>query len=609
MTKQAFRNLFLVVALVLSGERARAQVRYVNVAAPPGGNGSSWATAMRDLATALNTASGGSEIWVAQGRYVPPGYFVLPSDVRVYGGFQGTETSIDQRDPAVYRTVLDGDPNGDDQPNWVNYGDNVAYVVRDSGTGGANFHMDGFTIRGARSAGAVLAAERIEARGCTFEDNNGRKGMVLTGHPQDVTIVDCVFRRSGLSIGWGGTVGTVRIEGCTVEQSDSTTGAIWMSCLGFDSLEVEGCTFEQNIGGAIHVSCQFPGDVRVENSVFRENRATGGAGIYLYCSDTREIRLMPTQIIDCRFEDNRGCAGAAISVNTGPIVVERCTFRNNNPLLPACGLGAGGALRVTFPQWPATELQITDSSFSGSEHSLLWADGHTDVVAERCTFSIAGVAAAAIRIAGGGGGIDLTDCIVWGDAPVQLPTSPGMTVTARYSNIKGGAGIAGTGNIELDPQFVNAASGDLRLRPGSPCIDAGDPGYIAVGADVARHSRMTDGNLDRILRVDMGAHEASPVTLAITGTPAAGNTLTITTSGRAGLATMLWVDRPGQRFVPHAGTLFLANVGTYRSAWPGAPSTVQVVVPPGLFGLYHVQEIVVRTNGAMAFSNYVPLEF
>ena len=107
MTKQAFRNLFLVVALVLSGERARAQVRYVNVAAPPGGNGSSWATAMRDLATALNTASGGSEIWVAQGRYVPPGYFVLPSDVRVYGGFQGTETSIDQRDPAVYRTVLE----------------------------------------------------------------------------------------------------------------------------------------------------------------------------------------------------------------------------------------------------------------------------------------------------------------------------------------------------------------------------------------------------------------------------------------------------------------------------------------------------------------------
>jgi parallel beta-helix repeat protein len=40
---------------------------------------------------------------------------------------------------------------------------------------------------------------------------------------------------------------------------------------------------------------------------------------------------------------------------------------------------------------------------------------------------------------------------------------------------RGGAVNAGAGDIEMDPLFEAASAGDFRLRPGSPCIDAGDP--------------------------------------------------------------------------------------------------------------------------------------
>jgi hypothetical protein len=60
----------------------------------------------------------------------------------------------------------------------------------------------------------------------------------------------------------------------------------------------------------------------------------------------------------------------------------------------------------------------------------------------------------------------------------------------------------GVGNITNDPQFVDAASGDFRLLPASPCINAGTNSYWMLGATDLDGNRRILGGV-----VDIGAYE------------------------------------------------------------------------------------------------------
>ena len=85
----------------------------------------------------------------------------------------------------------------------------------------------------------------------------------------------------------------------------------------------------------------------------------------------------------------------------------------------------------------------------------------------------------------------------------------GSTPVVTYSDVQGDAPYTGMGNINEDPLFMDAGSGDLHLRPGSPCIDAGTntPSNLPL-YDFEGDPRIIDGDGDGEPVVDMGVDEA-----------------------------------------------------------------------------------------------------
>lgn len=76
----------------------------------------------------------------------------------------------------------------------------------------------------------------------------------------------------------------------------------------------------------------------------------------------------------------------------------------------------------------------------------------------------------------------LKNCIISADASTyisgSIPEFSDTAVNCCINNMgavndEGGGTGDGTNNIFADPQFVDSANGDLRLRPSSPCIGAG----------------------------------------------------------------------------------------------------------------------------------------
>ena len=91
----------------------------------------------------------------------------------------------------------------------------------------------------------------------------------------------------------------------------------------------------------------------------------------------------------------------------------------------------------------------------------------------------------------------LTNCIVWNNMAPSNNACYDSTCRYTCSDTM----LSGTGNIQADPLFIDAPNGDYRLRPGSPCIDAGTDSYDQGGADIGGRPRIVGE------RVDMGAWE------------------------------------------------------------------------------------------------------
>jgi predicted outer membrane repeat protein len=154
------KNLFIVMLFLTVTWVSQATVRYVKIGgttiASNAVNATSWDSACPDLQAVIGASGAGDTVWVASGTYKPSSIagngttnrdkaFVLKKDVKIFGGFAGTETNLAQRgsDSPMAVSVLSGDI---DNNNILDIG-NAYHVVIGAGDAGTA-QLDGFTIKG-----------------------------------------------------------------------------------------------------------------------------------------------------------------------------------------------------------------------------------------------------------------------------------------------------------------------------------------------------------------------------------------------------------------------------------------------------------------------------
>jgi predicted outer membrane repeat protein len=415
---------------------------YVDDSAMGTNTGASWTNALTNLQTALDTILPGDSIWVAAGTYLPEttsGFHLSHSNVYIWGGFNGTEDSISQRDFNINITLLSGDLGVLDDST-----DNANHVFAFGGQND-NVLLDGFEI----------------ANGYAKEN-----GVLSTG--------------GGIYYSTGTQSGKPRIRNCRIRNNACLGGGGFSNHIGFGAgmyiadfvsgdapMYISNCVFENNHalnrGGGLAIDAyksSFPLDtgkavVFLDSCTFVNNIAGAeGGGIYLEATHQADIKLFMTD-----------------------------SELNNNTVEYFQGTGGGLSGDVT-PGAGTIGLFCTNVDFQANTLNPQYAyggavfldgtSGNTTSVFNNCTFDG--------NIAGDGGAVFLNSP---GTASMNSQTFENCTI----ENNSGSAGGAlyfnivsrGNGNIAINGCSINDNSSTG--RGGAIYFNGDNGGHILASMD------------------------------------------------------------------------------------------------------------------------------
>ena len=247
------------------------------------------------------------------------------------------------------------------------------------------------------------------------------------------------------------------------------------------SATISGFTIENGYedgGGGIFIGSYGTNTTTIDNChITKNNSQQDGGGIYCISNyDTPRINLTNCTITGNSAQNGQG--GGIIILyfdgGTGTTVLTGCTITGNTALD-----GGGVIVSAGYSGKGTTVLSdciiAGNNAQNGSGGGIYYEDIGTNIVLNSTI---------AANTASNGGGIynateesraSFSNVIIYGNTGGSIVDATYVLTVpaASFSDIQGG--YPGTGNIDKDPLFVNAATGDLHLKPGSPCLGAGTP--------------------------------------------------------------------------------------------------------------------------------------
>ncbi len=542
-----FSSMFIQAKEVSSASRI-----YVKWDAVGSNDGTSWTHAYVDLQDALAVAVSGDEIWVAMGTYKPTSgsdrtaAFRLKSDVGIYGGFAGWETSRDQRDWETNIVTLSGDLLGNDNSiidiNEPTRSENNYNVVFSDGVD-ATAILDGFTITGG-NANYEYIVQHVNDNGAGIHNNNSSIATYRN------LIIENNSARNGGGVSNNGSSPTFKNVTFRNNTANAAAGG-GMSNLDSSNPIISESVFDGNSaassGGGIYNNQSSP---IISDTAIHNNTAIRGGGIWsAQCNST---------FINISLRGNSASWGGGVynMVEASPIIV-------NSLLAGNYAENDGGAIYNNTLSHP-TLRNVTISnnmSSTGNGGGIYNASSNNPVVYNSILW-------------GNYAGENISE---WS----QIYNDTGSSTTVSYSVIHFGASYSGNGNITSNPLFAypvdadNAPTveGDYHLVLKSPAIDAGNNNDIyadtldldgdnnfseAIPYDLDGQMRQWDSIADDTGEgtapiVDMGAYEGSVVYVDYSATGLA--------NGKAW--TDAFTDLQDALASSHAGDEIWVAIGTY----------------------------------------------
>ncbi len=433
------------------GTPVNGQVIYVDADAAGAADGTSWADAYTDLQEGMQSAEAGQEIWLADGTYLPTqdgdrdAYFNMPSGVDLYGGFDGSETNICQRDFSDTRSVLSGDLLGDDKIDVENLvplellftgtEENSHYVLRNSQVTD-DIKIDGVAITGGVADGTNTAGGGgflfVNDSDATLEMNN-----VLVVHNQ------------GAGLGGAGRINT----------RSATTFTVKMNRVVYLQNQVSGPALSK--GGALFYAGYDGGlvDMNITNCLFAQNYSENRGGAI--CNDDNVRSIYSNSL----FAGNKASDGGAIFENNG----DNEAIHTNNTFYINFADEKGGAI-VNFRDFGSNTIESRNCIFFGNVSTLAGGPGFDNFDNDNNNFSF-------------------QNCL-FSEADLATIETQATGTEDRGNN-----------QFAADPLFVDPVNADFNLQEGSPAIDAGDQSFVTLSSDLFGKIRVQNGE------VDLGANE------------------------------------------------------------------------------------------------------